>query len=461
MDEMTVRRVVFLVYYFPPMNSSGARRIEAMSKYFSRDGINVTVITPRKKGPALTETMPEGVDVIEIDWLGQKRSSDFASRDSVPLKPTTPSSQRAFKNFVAGLFGQLPDPRLPFAMAFLSPLLAREVRQAVASADVIVGSTPPWPTILAAALAGARFRKPIVFDYRDHFSECHEWPGSPPAKWCERQIDRALASKATGLVTISEPMKEYYSRFNPSTIVILNGYDHEAIDRAKSGRPWRPPQVGNPILMRYLGTMKPGRVPRNLLGAMKHIVETGVFDPKTLRLECYGDCAILERVLTEEYAILREMVTFNEAVPYDESLALIVSADYLLFSETSETGTLSAQGILTTKIFEYIASGRPIIADISPTTLAGRTILSYGTNHRVASDPTTFEVFLLSEGFAQPAATTSDPRVKVLSRAFQAQEYLSALNRFIALAQGDVDPDWVRPRMISETTDVPESAGGD
>lgn len=40
--------IVLIAYYYPPINSSGAKRAEALSKYFCAFGHHVTVITTRK-----------------------------------------------------------------------------------------------------------------------------------------------------------------------------------------------------------------------------------------------------------------------------------------------------------------------------------------------------------------------------------------------------------------------------
>lgn len=67
--------VVFIVHYFPPVNSSGAKRVEAISKYLASDGNSVTVITTKKTASdgRFTEVYPKGVNVIELDGFGRKK----------------------------------------------------------------------------------------------------------------------------------------------------------------------------------------------------------------------------------------------------------------------------------------------------------------------------------------------------------------------------------------------------
>ncbi|UUZ52982.1 hypothetical protein LP419_28515 [Massilia sp. H-1] len=41
-------KIVFVVHYYPPVNSAGAKRVEALSKYFAAAGHEVTVVTTCK-----------------------------------------------------------------------------------------------------------------------------------------------------------------------------------------------------------------------------------------------------------------------------------------------------------------------------------------------------------------------------------------------------------------------------
>lgn len=431
--------IVFLVHYFPPLNSAGGKRIEALSKYFVRAGRRVTVLTTAKRAPesAFSERLPEGVEVHALDWLG--RSSLHATVDGDETTLSTSGSggnglMRRIKNWVMRWFGQLPDPRLPFGLAFATPALAPVARRALEDADVVIGSSPPWPMLLAATLVRLRFGKLVVLDYRDHFSECHEMPGSRLAKWVEILIDSALARGASRVVTVSEPMARYYARWSPSASVIMNGFDPEIVDQVRHRVSWQPAAPGVALSIRYLGVITPDRVPRNLLGALMVLHGRGDLDPTSMRFEFYGECSILQAALREEFSPLLPLFDFQPPVPYQRALELMVTSDYLLFSETSYKKTLSAQGILTTKLFEYLATGRPIVADIDPSMIAGQLIQRCGAHHFVANSVDAFVDQLGSPSFRRPTQTIDHPHVKTLSRASQAEQYLELLDNLCASA---------------------------
>lgn len=437
------QHIVLIAHYFPPINSSGAKRMEAMAKYFARAGRSVTVITTRKskKDGGFTERFPEGANIFQINAFGRvggsagsESSEDYQSSHSRKIV-------RSIKDRVMRMCGQLPDPRLPFSFAFLSPGLDVNVRNALQSADVVVATTPPWPSLLAAVFVRWRFRKPIVLDYRDHFSRCHEMPGGPAAKKIEEKVDRALAKRAAGLVVISEPMAEYYQNLNPRVATILNGFDPEVIDNAKKTAEWLPREDGSPLIVRYLGIITLGRIPRNLLAALVKLRECGEIDRSRIQFEYYGECSILEAVLAEEYPSLQDLFVFKDRVPYLESIRLAVTADYVFFCELAissrKNESSSARGVLTTKLFEYLACGRPVLADISVTTLAGEHILKAGLQHIVLNSPGEFADLLRSAAFWNPGKNIELPFLQTLSRAAQAEEYLRELDTIIGSGTHD------------------------
>lgn len=432
MNPGRAQNIVFIVHYFPPINSTGGKRVEALSKYFAREGRSVTVITTAKgagDGP-FSEAAPPGVRVLEIDALGRATPSV----QSVP--PTTESlpPRRRARHLVQRWFGQLPDPRLPFALSFCSPFLAAEVVAALRSADVIVSSMPPWPTHLAALIAHWRFGKPVVIDYRDNFSRNHIMPGSSFAKLIEEKVDGLLARRATGVVVISEPMAEYYRRFTPRVRVVLNGFDDEIFDEVRACRRTRVDRNPDACIIRYMGRVSRDRIPRALIAALNDRAAAGELAPEALRFEFYGDATALREHLAGQPPAVRSIFHFLPAVPYREALDLMLDADGLLFVETSDSSNLSAKGVLTTKLFEYIAAARPVIAEIDPKTEAGRLLRRSGVGGVLGRSKEDFAAFLADtqRGAAGPAVDASF--VRTLSRKSQALEYLAYLDTEICSA---------------------------
>lgn len=407
--------------------------MEALSKYAARWGWRVTVITTRKVAADgnHTEKKPDGVELIELDAFGRFRPSVRPADAEQDLRSQPAGFKRRLKTLVQDVLGQVPDPRIPFALAFASPWLDERVKAAIRSADVVVGTQPPWPPMLAAVFCKARFRKPIVLDYRDPLSNCHEMRGGRFAKALELWLDRFLIRRANAVVTVSEPMSAYYSGLFPEVHTILNGYDPERIEAAKSAVQGPPAREGRPLVIRYLGVITPGRIPNQLLAALQKLHDQGTNLSSRVRFEYYGEWLGLVRELDERYPALKPLFSFFGFVPYEESLRLIVTADHLLFCENqvraAEGRESSASGVLTTKMFEYVASGRPILADISPETMAGSFIVKSSPMHFVSASTEDHIRYLQSDAFLNPATVEATPFVATLSREAQSRAYVHLL----------------------------------
>ncbi|MGB3024315.1 glycosyltransferase [Paradevosia shaoguanensis] len=435
---MTAKNIVIIAHYFPPINSSGAKRMEAMSKYFAKAGRNVTVISTTKLAGQgeFSEPFPDGVEVIELNWWGKVSPtplSEVASETASQVHPR--SAWRRFKDLVMGMFGQLPDPRLPFALSFLRSRLSEPVSKALRNADVVLATTPPWPPLLAAVIAKRRFGSRIILDYRDQFSMCHEMPGGRFAKGIEIVVDRFLAKRGDALVAISPPMTDYYRPFNANCATILNGYDQERLDQAKAINCWSPRRAGDPLVIRYLGLVSEGRIPQAMLAALSKKAADGTISPLSLQFEYYGEVGLMREHIDANHPELAPFFKFLPRVSYGRSLELAVTADYLLFAENSippKPGEMqSAQGILTTKLFEYLGSGRPIVAHVAPETLAG-SFIAKAAGNVVSVDERDFCELFSSKQFWTPGPGKVAPFVPSLSRASQADQYLRLLDDVVA-----------------------------
>jgi hypothetical protein len=429
-----MKKLVFLVHYFPPLNSAGARRIEGLSKYFVREGNQVTVVTTRKivRTKGLIFPNIDSIKVLEIGMFGTLQDS-VTEEQGRTVEATSGSGGKGLirwaKDIVLLWFGQIPDPRLSFAFAMLSPFLDKRVQQVIKEADAVIGSTPPWPMLLAAHFCKWRFSKKIVLDYRDNFSRNHAMPGSNAAKKIEELIDKKLVTKADLVVTVSEPISDYYRKWNSAAFTVRNGCDHEMISSIRTKYSYVKKNAESPIVIRFLGTVSKFSIPYNLFSAISLIISENCGFRKKIRIEYFGESNILKEFLKKNHRELRESIQTYDTVPYHESIGLMVSSDYLLFAEVSDLSDLSAKGVLTTKLSEYLSAGRPIIADIAPESLAGSTIKMVSANHLVSTNVNEIKQFLLSPKFLEPEGIEPSSTAFEFSRLELAKKYLLAINQ--------------------------------
>ena len=433
MTALRPRKITVIVHYFPPINSSGAKRWHFTSQYLARRGHDVTVITTRKTGAdgAFTEAFPDSVQVIELNQWGRASVSEHGTKSFAPMYSTNRSFGRWLKDHVQAIAGQVPDPRLPFSFAFLAPFLDGPTKARLLDSDVVIGSCPPWTMLLAAYFTGRKFKRRFILDYRDQFSGNAQMPGSRVAKLVETTIDRILCRRADHVVAISGPMRDYYHDFFKGTALIINGYDHETFEKVAETRSWTKKHDGQPLKIRYMGIVTPRAIPEAFLSALEAVNARRPELVKRIGIEYFGANDAMRAHVKKYHPNLQSLFSFFPPVPYSESIGTMLESDYLLFSDTSDTAHASSRGVLTTKLFEYIASGRPIIADIAGNTLAGELIRQAGAQHVVSNDPTIFETMLEAPAFLMPIETVQSAIAPRLSRSYQADRYAELIENMV------------------------------
>jgi glycosyltransferase involved in cell wall biosynthesis len=432
-------RIVFFSHYFPPLNSSGARRIIAFAKYLALSGHQITIISTTKSiadGP-LTEDIPQYVTLLELNGLG--RVSKTKVKPAALRESATRASQRSvagdillgFKRAISKYTGQLIDHRILFSLQFTLPWLAGEVKKAIKHSDIVMTTSPPWPIHLAGRIVKARFKKPWIADYRDQFSGSHIQSGTPWFQRREIEIDRWLLKKADYVLTISGPMKEYYDQFHNAVACIENGYDEQMFVDLRLSNPQR--SDSNAVIIRYLGKITATRIP---LAFFQALVNINRKLGKPVIAEFYGESDLLLKTISQSIPEVTPFIKICKQLPYRESIRAMLTADALFFIETSDFSSHSARGVLTTKLFEYVAARKPIIAEISQATLASQYIKQAGTGLVISEDANEIEKTLENLRKDQVALRMNESFINSLSREFKTAE-LDALFRLVLQHKSD------------------------
>lgn len=432
-------RIVFFTHYFPPLNSSGARRVIAFAKYLAISEHQITVISTTKSasdGP-LTEEVPQYVTLLELNGLGGLSKAKV--KPAIVQVGATSGSSRSllgrflleFKKVISKYSGQLIDHRILFSLQFAFPWLAGEVKEAIKYADIVMTTSPPWPVHLAGRIVKARFKKPWVADYRDQFSGSHIQSGTPWFQRREIELDRWLLKKADYVLTISGPMKEYYDQFHEAVACIENGYDDEIfldlniVNSQESD--------SSAVIIRYLGKITATRIPFAFFQALVSINHK---PGKRVIVEFYGESDQLLKIISQSIPEVTPFIKLCQQLPYRESIQAMLTADALFFIETSDFSSHSARGVLTTKLFEYVAARKPIIAQISEATLAAQYIKQAGTGLVISEDANEIELALeiLREG--KIALKINEEFINRLSRKFKTVE-LETLFKYVLQQKSD------------------------
>lgn len=319
--HLKLNKVLFIAYDFPPCrNVGGSLRSECFVRYLADFGWYPTIVS---LGPApATEQYPAVHRVRSL----------------------TPWHR--------------PYELTPYGWSI--PLFAR-VRRLLKedSYDLIYVSCPPFPQTKVARRLAKAYGIPFILDLRDAWSLDPYVEGSRLKKIVYRHIYPTLEKRIfndadTVLFNTPSALAEYqhlYPRLADRFVLLPNGYDEA--DFADARFTASPPEC--PLTIVHLGRFGIGnRDPRLIFDALKILKDDGI----KIIFKIIGD-STGNLDLNAAAEGLSDMVEVAPTIPHSDALSELAKSDVaMLYQEVSTSKVTAVAG----KTYEYIRSGKPIIA---------------------------------------------------------------------------------------------------
>ena len=348
-------RILIVAHDFPPLNSSASRRPYSWARTWSDLGHEVHVLTTAKY--AVDGRMDlvldlAGIHVHSVPYLPRSRPAPHGGAATAPARrsalfETVRLATRRLR-LGLGLFTQTT------MLAY--PKLVRAGHALLASGrfDLIVSTSGPEVCTLVAHRLAGRANVPWLADYRDlWFAEF-----AVQRYWFTTLFTGALNSRllrrAAAVSTVSEGLQGYLRTVARCLVwVCYNGF----LDGTGHAADRRPFDDGCLHIV-YTGNFYPEkRDPAAFFAALAEVLTRDPALRARLRVELYGPD---EQWVRERFTAhgLEGVVVVHGPVPYAESLAAQRFADALLFVDWMDP---RAEGVLTGKLFEYLAAARPVL----------------------------------------------------------------------------------------------------
>ena len=380
------RHALVIAYSFPPHGAIGTMRTLRVVRQLHARGWRVSVLTgsPSHYLPqtpvdhALLSRVPEGVRVIRAGaWHAWSRgtealvaavrrqsnrpsalprvSTDVPTKTDAQARTGLAARLAAVHNTIDALLS-IPDGESGWLVPASTKGLITGLRGD--RPDIIYSSSPAWTGQLVAYVLARRLRTPWVADFRDPWARA-PWRGdrlavaTSAARWLEKKV---IARADCVLFAARGNKEEFAAHYGQPTAAkfhfVSNGCDPAEFD----GLPG--PAMDGEFVLLHAGSLYGGRTPVPLLGAVSAAIREGVLDPASFRIRFLGSVALkgldLQAVIRD--LGLERVVEFRGSVSRAESLAAMASASALLLLQPGHT--VSVPG----KLFEYLATGRPILA---------------------------------------------------------------------------------------------------
>ena len=363
-------KVLLVTRHFPPSSGGGVQRPLKFATHLPALGIETHVLAPDVAGPEDAE-----LEVPTQAWIHRVRY--VGPRADRPAERLLAKQGVARIGTQAALFGRkllVPDENVPWS-TFALPIAIRLVRRE--GIDVVLTTSPPPSLHLLGAAVKRATGAAWVADLRDPLTSHPHRRGyeSQLARLKETAVGgvgRLVASQADAIVAASDAIAEEARALKPKGKVttIANGCDfddfagleHHASDRLR---------------ITHAGHFHGKRDPQPFLRAL---ADSGLED---VVVRFAGDFRTADSEYAESLG-LGDRFELLGNLSRRRSLELQRDSEALLLLIPESGGR--GRGVLTGKIFEYLAAERPILAAVPPDGAAAKLLRDTGAGVVVPSD---------------------------------------------------------------------------
>lgn len=359
------KRVLIITYYWPPSGGSGVQRWVKFAKYLRDFGWEPVIYTPSNpEFPVIDESMgqdlPDDLEIIRQPIREPYRfykklvgmSDDEKLNTGIVQEDKGGSLAHRFSVWVRGnLF--IPDARR-FWIRPSVRFLEKYLRDS--PVDAIVSNGTPHSMHLIGMKLKEKTGLPWLADFRDPWTNIDFFDDlklTALAEQIHKNLEKKVLSKADCVTVTTPGTRRDFLDIEPSARVevITNGFDPADFEEDQT----RP---DSKFVLAHIGVLTPSRYRPYLLDALKELITENADFRDDFRLRLIGP--VDEKIMKGLEG--RELSENTEHIPY-------VAHEHIIEEERKAYALLlvirdaqNQQTIIPGKIFEYIASGRPVIS---------------------------------------------------------------------------------------------------
>lgn len=361
-----MKKVLIITYTFPPNAGGGAQRIVKFSKYLPANGWRPVIVTVKKSinknqdTSLLQDIPPEAIvhrtcytDPQSIFFRLFSRNAAQKKNFSSPIGILIYVSEKIVN--AINILLLIPNQTIlwfPIAYCRAKKIIRSE------RPDVIFSSSLPPTTHIIAYFLKKKFDIPWVADFRD------EWTQNPFAQYptpLHRKINQYLEKKvlhyADRVTVISDEICDALASILPATerdkfSTVVNGYDPQDFRVENHIIPLDQPK----FTVCYVGSIYDKQTPNIFIKAVSELIAEFKIDPKKILIRFVGGIAGKE--LSDLPKNTKSCIHTLGYKNHDAAIQYLYMSTALLLYISNKRGT----GCYTAKIFEYLATGKPIIA---------------------------------------------------------------------------------------------------
>lgn len=347
-------KVLIITYYWPPSGGSGVQRWLKFVKYLPSFGVMPYVFTPENpsfslRDESLLKDVPPEAEVIRFPiW------EPFGGVNKVQGGES--QSKSIFKKIATWLRGNLvyPDPRIFWvkpSVEFLEGFLKDN------EIGIVITTGPPH----SVHLIGQRLKQKYpnlkwLADFRDPWSEWGVLLSFRLTSWARnihKRMEKKVLTSADRVLTITPfYVKQLEGLSGRRVDLVTNGFDEADFAEFKI-------QPTDKFVIRHAGLVNPTCDPRPFMKAVEELVIESPSLANELEIVFTGQVNEDFFQFVSGNKELSKVTLFQLSVPHHELVELYGKSSALLLILT---GYKDGEGFLPGKLFEYLATGLPILA---------------------------------------------------------------------------------------------------
>lgn len=340
-------KFLLIAYYFGNSTDVGAQRWNKNIKYIQELGWEPVVYSFTQQNQIENQ-----FEIIINNQIEPNRLYKFLFNKKVPSDILT-STKKKFWNkllvFIRSNFF-IPDSRVLSIFSSKRTLRKRLKKNDI---DIIISTGPPHSMHLIAKTMSEEFNIPWITDFRDPWTGIEYFeklPLLPFARRVHQKLEQKILTSCNQVITVSDSWATHFKELGANKVsVIHNGFDHEDFLSNSS----EPKQLS----IAHFGTYPKSRNHIRLWNILDELCKDDAFK-NALSIHFYG--FIYEDFKNE----LKDYSFFNrieviDPLPHKEATKKMSEYRFLFLSLSK---TSLSEGRIPLKFFEYLATGRKIIA---------------------------------------------------------------------------------------------------
>lgn len=339
-------KILIIAYYYPPINTGGTARPVKMAKYLPGFGHDVTVLTHTYDS---TDLETPGLIRVKDSSYNKGRDSLFRRFQWLGLRLFTETLN------IMGIYHSIYTWWKRKVLKYGDQIIGK------VKPDVIIATYPPVETLEIGLHFSKKYNIPLISDFRDGLIfEPIETKRMNQYR-CIREryeaIEREAGNHSVGITTIADPITEYYAQTYPvkHTVSMSNGFDPDDFNDLPADVKLDEHAFNIVFTGRFNLSDKYNRVDF-FFDAVRTLIKEDKKLKSRLKIHLVGEYR-KEELLELQDLIDGGNIVLHGFVEKRKSLAFQRAADVLLIITPPDRRSATS-----TKIFEYLYAGKPVLA---------------------------------------------------------------------------------------------------